>query len=765
MSEDAPAPIIGRRHRRLRALAAFGLVVAGVVQIVESTGSALGPVIPVIAPGELLPVSPSFPFDQIVNPNISGRGEVVALVDQPTLAELDTAQAGFPALDVGGAEQMFIGYTAAVSDNGCVGLWARTAVSGEFPYVSQGFTNRCTGEERELNQHFAPYPDSTRAAASFDGRFAVFESPEFGDFEEQIVRYNLTDPKDVRVHPASVQRWRSELGLDISDDGNVVVTVAQINAQVSDVVIWEVSTGAILTLGTGLSSGVSISGDGRFVAYDTTLPNAAGRRAVFVFDRVTGGRQQISPSTVTAAWPGISSDGTQVSYAIACNGRNCAASENRVDVAFSSVPGLTSGIQYDTITLGPSGANVTGGHFFTDISGNGRWVVFGSTSGAALTGNTAIFGRQAFVRRRDPAIAIDELNFGQVLVGGSSLLAATVRNTGRTSVLLGGFSSSSGRFVIEGGGTCATGSSLPPGATCTINVRFNAPGTAGNQEATLTVSEGPVYDSISGSGKAVAAVVTRPVQTTTLPATTTTTTTVAGQVPQPTTTTTTTTTTVPGSVVLDAQPSPLDFGSVAVGIAAPFQTLTVTNLGTASGVVSTEMLGSNPDDFFVSENLCSGATLAPGASCTITVTMVALAGGPRSAALTITSGGVGGDVTLQGVGRFAPRMVASPGAVTERGFTTIFGQGFPPNESFEVRVVDTPLVFSVTSDAAGGFRLPLSPLSPSSRLTLGDYVLSVAATSAFEEVKAALVVVLPTFEPQGPGGPAFGNTLIVTRGG
>jgi hypothetical protein len=108
-------------------------------------------------------------------------------------------------------------------------------------------------------------------------------------------------------------------------------------------------------------------------------------------------------------------------------------------------------------------------------------------------------------------------------------------------------------------------------------------------------------------------------------------------------------------------------------------------------------------------------------------------------------------------------MVASPGAVTERGFTTVFGQGFPPNEVFEVRILESSLVFAVTSDATGVFKLPLSPLAL--RLTLGDYVVSVAATSAFEEVKAALVVVLPTFEPQGPGGPAFGNTLLVTRGG
>ena len=51
-------------------------------------------------------------------------------------------------------------------------------------------------------------------------------------------------------------------------------------------------------------------------------------------------------------------------------------------------------------------------------------------------------------------------------------------------------------------------------------------------------------------------------------------------------------------------------------------------------------------------------------------------------------------------------------------------------------------------------------------LTLGNFVLRVdPVPDVFDLVQGQLVVVLGTFEPQGPGGAAFGDAIIVTRGG
>ena len=72
-------------------------------------------------------------------------------------------------------------------------------------------------------------------------------------------------------------------------------------------------------------------------------------------------------------------------------------------------------------------------------------------------------------------------------------------------------------------------------------------------------------------------------------------------------------------------------------------------------------------------------------------------------------------------------------------------------------------MLTVTSDATGQFQVPLSALP---NLTLGNYVLRVdPVPDVFDLVQGQLVVVLGTFEPQGPGGAVFGEAVIVTRGG
>jgi hypothetical protein len=144
------------------------------------------------------------------------------------------------------------------------------------------------------------------------------------------------------------------------------------------------------------------------------------------------------------------------------------------------------------------------------------------------------------------------------------------------------------------------------------------------------------------------------------------------------------------------------------------------------------------------------------------IMMIPLAGGLREASLILTAGGASGDVAMFGDGHFAPQLIASPEAITVDSFTTVIGLGFPPNQTFDVHIDPTDLVLPATSDAQGRFLLPLSAIG---KLTLGNYVLRVdAQANVFDLVQGQLVVVLSTFEPQGPGGAAFGNALIVTRG-
>ncbi len=88
------------------------------------------------------------------------------------------------------------------------------------------------------------------------------------------------------------------------------------------------------------------------------------------------------------------------------------------------------------------------------------------------------------------------------------------------------------------------------------------------------------------------------------------------------------------------------------------QTVAVSNTGTeplhVSGVT---LVGSNPGDFAISSDPCSGATVAVGASCTVGVTFRPTADGARSATLRFTDDSTTGttqDATLSGTGTVGP---------------------------------------------------------------------------------------------------------------
>jgi hypothetical protein len=494
---------------------------------------------------------------------------------------------------------------------------------------------------------------------------------------------------------------------------------------------------------------------------------------VYVADRIAGGLRLVSPAGGIAYHSSLSTDATQVAFTVGPPARLCQFNRQnfqgvedgcpgvRIDVAYGPAPGFTSPFATETVSILANGSQ-GGFHVEPRLSGNGRWVSWISTAGQALLGvaDENLNFRHAFTRRRDPGLVVDPIDFGTIAANSSSTLATTVRNTGRTTVSLDSISATpNGRFVVESGGTCVGGSTLPPSATCTVNVRFAAPNNTSESTGSITVAEaGNVYDPISAAGRLIGRSSFNP------PPTTTTTTLPTGT---PTTTTrpprVTTTTTTPGQVILTADPSPMDFGPVAVGIGSPIMTLTVTNIGTGSGQLLTELEGDHPADFYVFQNGCNETVLAPDESCTMDIMMIPLEGGIRTALLTLSAGGVSGGVDLLGEGHFAPQLLASPAAITTNGITTIIGRGFPPGGTFSVKIGDTGEVIDATADDKGVFRIPYSAFR---KLTLGNYVLQVEPMpNVFELVRGQLVVVLPTFEPQGPGGPAFGDALIVTRGG
>lgn len=117
----------------------------------------------------------------------------------------------------------------------------------------------------------------------------------------------------------------------------------------------------------------------------------------------------------------------------------------------------------------------------------------------------------------------------------------------------------------------------------------------------------------------------------------------------------------PGSVAFDPQP---------VGSSAAARTVTVASTGSAPlRVRGVSLAGGNATAFVVVADRCSGVTLAPGASCPVSVSFAPDGDGSRSATLTIDGEGAGpASTALTGVATDAP--ITATGLPVDCGETT-----------------------------------------------------------------------------------------------
>jgi len=198
------------------------------------------------------------------------------------------------------------------------------------------------------------------------------------------------------------------------------------------------------------------------------------------------------------------------------------------------------------------------------------------------------------------------LSFGTVYVG-SSATAPAVTLTNNQSGSLTNISISASPAVFSQVNTC--GSSIGPGAQCTITVTFS-PTASGTQTGSVTISDSannsPQTISLSGSGK--------------LPVTLT--------------------------------PATLAFGDETVGDTSAPKTATVTNNQKVTLTIDSITIGgTDAGDFTVTGTTC-GSTLAAGSKCTITLTFTPQAKGARSATLSLTDSAATSPQTakLTGVG-------------------------------------------------------------------------------------------------------------------
>ena len=240
-------------------------------------------------------------------------------------------------------------------------------------------------------------------------------------------------------------------------------------------------------------------------------------------------------------------------------------------------------------------------------------------------------------------------NFSSMTAGTTSApISFTLTNAGNAalSITSFGIGGANGSSFLLGASTC--GSSLAAGTACTIAVSF-APNSAGSFNATLSVIDavGTQTASLTGTGTAIPA-------------------------PQAALT-----------------PATANFGNVTAGTASSAQPFTLTNTGNAALTISGISLTGANSTAFTSTNAC-GATLAAGASCTISVTFDPALTGTDTATLSVSDNVPG-----------SPQTSALAGVATA------------PQAASDFSLAATPASQSVTAGGSAIYQINLASINGS----------------------------------------------------
>jgi ASPM-SPD-2-Hydin domain-containing protein/centrosomal CEP192-like protein len=225
------------------------------------------------------------------------------------------------------------------------------------------------------------------------------------------------------------------------------------------------------------------------------------------------------------------------------------------------------------------------------------------------------------------------LNFPPQPLGTTNERLLTVTNTGIGDLHLTSVTSSGpnhGDFIVDASADGCSGATVAQSTACTVGIQFS-PTATGNRTATLTIADNaldsPQLVTVNGTG-------------------------------------------ITATVSFNSADGTYAFGNQLYQTTAQ-QTITMTNTSqSVVNVASVSAGGSNPGDFPVLSDGCSGHRFASQATCSVTVAFIPQATGRRSASLS-----------------FADNAPDSPQMVTLTGYGTLGGQYLPvaPNRIYDTR--------------------------------------------------------------------------------
>jgi ASPM-SPD-2-Hydin domain-containing protein/beta-propeller repeat-containing protein/centrosomal CEP192-like protein len=287
----------------------------------------------------------------------------------------------------------------------------------------------------------------------------------------------------------------------------------------------------------------------------------------------------------------------------------CASGNSRGTNAFVTEFTPTGSMVFSTFLGGSYGID-SGRGVATDSSGNAYVTGAGSPDFPTTPGAYQTSGGGAFVAKigpgNSPAVAFNprSLTFPSLTVGTSFVETITLSNPASAPLTLSAVAitgANSGDFAQ----TNNCGSSVAPGASCTISVTFT-PTATGTRSAVVSVTdnavESPQLAPLSGTGIA-------PVAT--------------------------------------LNPTSLTFGNQPVGTTSASQTVTLTNTGSGS----LEISNITVTDFWIQANNCIDS-LGPGSSCTFKVSFAPTQTGTKSGILLVYDNALSSpqQVNLSGTG-------------------------------------------------------------------------------------------------------------------
>jgi Tol biopolymer transport system component len=381
--------------------------------------------------------------DESLYPSISGDGRYVAfwsraanLVAGDGNGEADvfvhdrqTGTTDRVSVSSLGAEGDYGSYYPSISDDGRYVAFhssANNLVAGDSRFMDVFVHDRQTGTtERVSVSSLGAEADGSSYAASIsaDGRCVAFDS-----LAANLVAGDGNDEQDVFVHDRqtgttervsvssagdeghSSSLLKGSLLPSISDDGRYVAFGSYANNLVAgdtngarDVFVHDRQTGttervSVSTFGAeanGYSYAASISADGRYVAFasvaDTLVAGDDNRHGdIFVHDRQTGTTGRVSVSSGGAEanhdsyYPSISGDGRYVAFGSYATNLVAGDDNDLIDVFLHDRQTGTT----ERVSVSSAGAEGHGSSRYPSISGEGRCVAFQSSAANLVLGDS-----------------------------------------------------------------------------------------------------------------------------------------------------------------------------------------------------------------------------------------------------------------------------------------------------------------------------------------------------------------------------------------